>query len=264
MNGKHLRIVICVAIINLLISAETMMAFDHGKSDCESCHTLTINEASRLLHKTGGTVKSIKSSPIKGMYEILIDKDGKSGVIYIDYRKKYFMQGMIVDFDNLNTVTAHGLELPPFKQPTFLDVRNIPLNNAIIIGNPNGNKRIFVFTEPECFYCRKIHVELQKLTSLVPELSVHILLYPLPTHPDAYDKSRAILTFKKQSILDKAFAGDVIPSVGTKDAIIELNEIVNFARRNGVTAVPTIVLSNGTVLVGFKTAEELKTILDKN
>lgn len=230
-------------------------------TDCASCHSLSHAEAMGLLKNTGGTIKSIKMAPIKGLFELLVEKDGKQGLVYIDFAKQFLMQGFMLDFKNLKPVSAHADELPQFKGPGRIDIQNLPFMNGILLGKADSSNKLYVFTDPDCPYCRKFHLELKKLLKLLPDLSVYVLPYPLPMHPEAYDKSRAILTFKNASTLDKAFEGASLLAVGTKDGSRELNEIINFARRNGITATPSIVLSNGDVISGFKTAEELKSIL---
>jgi thiol:disulfide interchange protein DsbC len=229
--------------------------------DCASCHNLTIKEAEALLNKTGGTVTSVKHAPIKGMFELFIEKDGKRGVIYIDYAKKNFMQGFIVNFDTLKKVSSHDVELAQSQQPTSIDIKSMPVKYAIIIGNPQGTKKLYIFTDPDCPYCRQQHEELKKLIKQMPELAVYVMPYPLPVHPDAYDKSRAILTFKDQATLDKAFSGQPLPAIGTMDGVASLHDIINYARRNGLAATPSIVLPDGRVLSGFKSVEELQKIL---
>jgi thiol:disulfide interchange protein DsbC len=106
-----------------------------------------------------------------------------------------------------------------------------------------------------------MHPELKKLVKIVPDLAIYVLPYPLPAHPEAYDKSRSLVTFKKLEQLDKAFYGGALSAIGTKDGVSELNEIMNYARRNGITATPSVVLQDGTLVTGFKTAEELKAII---
>lgn len=252
---------IWLIILILLVAHVPANAKDGCVGECASCHKLSKNEAQEMLKKTGGTVTSIKQAPIKGIFELFMEKDGKQGIIYIDYAKKNFMQGFIVNFESLKKVSAHDLELPQAKQITFVDPKSLPVVNAIVMGNPQGAQKIYVFTDPDCPYCRQLHVELKKLTKLVPDLTIYILLYPLPMHPNAFDKSRAILTFKNQVILDKAFNEVALPAIGTKDGSNELNEIMNYARRTGITVTPSIVLQDGYVLSGFKSAEELKIIL---
>lgn len=66
-----------------------------GRSDCTGCHTLTRQEAAQLLRSLGVQVKEVKAAPIKGMFEVLAERDGKQGLIYIDFSKQYIMQGIL-------------------------------------------------------------------------------------------------------------------------------------------------------------------------
>lgn len=253
-----------IILFLFLLPASAFAAADPGckSSDCASCHTLTKEEAGELLKNTGGVVRSVKPAPVKGMFELLMEKDGKQGLIYIDFSKKYLLQGFIVDFEKLQTVASHTDELPKLNQPTSVDLQGIPAKNAVVMGNPKSGNKIYVFTDPDCSYCRKMHTELKKLVKLVPDLAVYVMLYPLPAHPEAYDKSRAVVTFKKQDVLDKAFNGKALPAIGTMDGVSEIGEILNYARRNGIVATPTVVLQDGTLVTGFKAAEELKVLLN--
>jgi thiol:disulfide interchange protein DsbC len=252
-----------VAFVTL--SATPLFAMDkQGHSnDCTSCHTLSIKEASELLKATGGTVKSIKDSPIKGMYELLMEKDGRQGLIYIDYAKKHLMQGFMIDLVTLQPVTAHTKqELPQQTQPASLDVKTIPLENSIVMGNPNGAKKIYVFTDPDCPYCRKFHAELKKLAKTAPDVAIYIMPFPLAMHPGAYDKARAILEAKSQDVLDKAFEGKDVPKPEKDVSKAQVDANIKFGNANGITGTPTLVLPDGKIVVGGKDAESLKKMLE--
>jgi thiol:disulfide interchange protein DsbC len=259
------KVVYTVFMLMLLfVAPSVLLAMDCKTSDCASCHTLTNDEAMGLLKETGGTVRSIKMAPVKGMFELLMEKDGKQGLVYIDFSKTYLLQGFIVDFAKLTTVAAHSEELPKPKNPDTVDLKEIPAKNAIVLGNQKGSKRLYLFTDPDCPYCREMHKEIKRLVKMMPDLTVYVMLYPLPSHPEAYDKSRALITLKKQDLLDKAFTGGLLPGVGSKDGVNQLNDIMNYARRNGIKAAPTVVLSDGRVMTGARTAEELAVLLNGN
>jgi thiol:disulfide interchange protein DsbC len=258
-----LKVLFITLIVIMSVMADSPASAKDGcVGECGSCHKLSTTEAAELLKKTGGTVTSIRQAPISGMFELLMEKDGRQGIIYIDYAKKNFMQGFIVNFETLKKVSAHDRELPQPKLVSRVDPGAIPVEYAVVMGHPHGTKMIYVFTDPDCPYCRQQHVELKKLEKIAPDITINLLPYPLPAHPEAYDKSRVILTIKNRSTLDKAFNGEALPAVGTKDGTRELNEIMNFARRSGITVTPSIVLPDGTVLSGLKSAEELKYLLD--
>jgi thiol:disulfide interchange protein DsbC len=255
-----LCIVLVLTFASLTPSAFAMSGAGCG-GECTSCHQLSVKEAQVLVERTGGTVRSVRQAPIKGMFELLLEKDGKKGVIFVDYARKNFMQGFIVNFETLQKVSAFDQELAPPVQTTHADPAGIPVKNAIIRGNARGGKKIYIFADPDCPFSRKMYQELAELERLVPDLAIYLMLYPLPLHPEAYDKARAMLTFRDRSTLDKGFNGAPLPAVGSEDGSRELNEILNYARRSGITATPSIVMADGRVLVGFISAQELQGLL---
>jgi len=249
--------------IALFISPAFAMDKEGHGNDCTLCHSLSIKEASELLKATGGTVKSIKYAPVKGMYELLVEKDGKQGLIYIDFEKKRLMQGFIIDLATLQPVAAHTKQdMPQQKQPASLDVKTIPLENSIVMGNPKGSKKLYVFTDPDCPYCRKFHAELQTLAKTSPDVAIYIIPFPLPMHPGAYDKARAILEAKSRDVLDNAFAGNEIPKPAQDASKARIDANIKFGNANGITGTPTFVLPDGKIVVGGRDAETLKKMLE--
>lgn len=255
---------LCIAVVAtiILVSSSYAMAKDGCSGDCTSCHSLTPQEATGLLKKVGGTVTSVRQSPSKGLYELLVERDGQKGIIYMDYGKKHLIQGVVVDLEKLEQVIAHKNELPQQKQITSVDVKTIPVNHAIVMGNPKGSKKLYVFTDPDCPYCQKGHVELKKLAKIAPDVAIHIMLFPLAMHPGAYDKSRSILETRNHDYLDKAFEGREIPKPTRESSKKAVDEIVKFANDNGISGTPTMVLPDGTIQVGMRDAETMKKMLE--
>jgi thiol:disulfide interchange protein DsbC len=251
------------AVVVILATSSYAMAKEGCGGVCASCHTLTEKEASEILKKTGGTVTSVKQSPSKGLFELLVERDGQKGIIFMDYGKKHLIQGMLFDLKTLAPTSAHQLNVTQPKEPTSVDVTTIPINNAVIMGNPKGSKKLFVFTDPDCPYCQKGHVELKKLVKIAPDVAIHIMLFPLPMHPGAYDKARTIIETKDLDLLDKAFDGKEIPKPASDSSKKAVDEIVKFANDHGISGTPTMVMPGGSIQVGMRDAEEMKRMLEE-
>lgn len=254
------KILIVMSLTTLLFSPSLSLAKEGHGNDCASCHTLGDKEAADILHKIGGAVKSVKQAPVKGFFEILVEKDGKQGIIYLDYAKQNLMQGMIFNLQTLQPVSAH--DLPKNKQVTTIAPQSIPVDKAVVIGNPKGSKKLYVFTDPDCPYCRTFHTELKKLAKIDPDVAIYIMLMPLPMHPQAYDKARAVIESNKIAILDKAFEGKEVPKPSKEESKAKIDAIIAFASANGINGTPTFVLPDGQVQVGGRDAESLKKLLD--
>lgn len=253
-------ILIVVALSLLSVSSAFAMSKECG-TNCKSCHSLSQKEATDLLKPTGASVLSVKESPSRGLFELLVQKDSQKAIIFIDYGKKHLIQGMMVNLAKLEPVSSHKLD-PPQQKPTALDVKSIPVKNAVIIGNPRGSKKLYVFTDPDCPYCRKGHVELKKLAKIAPDLAIHVMLFPLPMHPAAYDKSRAVFESMSPDLLDKAFEGQEVPKPTNESSKAAIDENIKFANAHGISGTPTMVMPDGTIQVGMRDAETMKKMLE--
>ena len=251
-----------ILILTLIISlpSQVLAKTGHG-GQCASCHTLTEKEATELIKSFGGTVTSVKHSPAKGLFELMVERDGQKGLLFMDYGKKHLIQGMVFDREKLEPAPAHATEFPRPKQQAPLDVRTIPTAGAVNMGNPRGTKKLYVFTDPDCPYCRKGHEELKKLARIAPDLAIYVVLYPLPMHPDSFDKCRAIVEAGSVDILDRAFEGKPVPKPKGELSRKHIDGNITFANANGISGTPTLVMPNGRIEVGMRDAETMKKVL---
>jgi len=226
--------------------------------NCASCHSLSKEEAGAVL-KDLGTVKDVKMSPIKGLYEITIQHDNRQAVIYLDFGKKLVAPGPVFDIAAKRSLTPPPVELP--KIISKADLERIPLTDSIVMGNPTGKKRIFVFTDPDCPFCVRLHAELKKLVAMEPDLTVYIKMFPLKMHPAAYDKARVILGSNSLDMLDKAFAGEKLPEPGEKDKKEPVDETIKLGESLGISGTPAIVMPNGELIAGMRNAAALRELL---
>jgi thiol:disulfide interchange protein DsbC len=249
--------------VSIIISAPSYaMAKDGCGGDCMVCHHLTEKEAGELLKNAKVTVKSVKPSPANGLFEILVEKEGRQGLLFMDYGKKHLIQGMMVKLPDFQPVSSHTQGTPQPKEVTSVDPKTIPAEGAVVIGNPKGTKNLYVFTDPDCPYCRKLHAQLKKLEKLAPDVAIHVMLYPLAMHPQSYDKSRAILESKGREVLDNAFEGKDVPKPSQESSRAAVDATIRFANANGISATPTMVMPDGKIEVGGRDADELKRMLE--
>ena len=78
------ELLICLFVSLIVASPSFAMAKEGCGGVCATCHTLTEKEATELLKKTGGTVTSVKQSPAKGLFELLVEREGQKGIILMD------------------------------------------------------------------------------------------------------------------------------------------------------------------------------------
>lgn len=149
----------------------------------------------------------------------------------------------------------------PQQKPARVDINSLPIKNSVLLGNPNGKKRLFVFTDPDCPYCSKLHMELVKLMYMEPDLAIYVKMFPLKMHPGAYDKARVILGGDSSYQLNKAFAGEQLPPPTEKDRKEPVDETIKLGESLGISGTPTLVLPDGSILPGYREASEIKKML---
>jgi thiol:disulfide interchange protein DsbC len=256
---KVFSFAILLALICMpLLTVTAVHAFPHKKGDkpCIECHKLDKKDAEVIVKKVvpTGSVTDVKESPIKGIWQIDVDAgEGKHGSLYLDYSKKFLIAGQIVP------VEAIGKQPPPRK----VDVSKIPVDHAIVVGARDAAKKVIVFSDPDCPYCRELHKVIKQILPKRKDIAFLIVLNPLPMHKDAFKKAQAIQCSQSVEMLDDAFSGKMIPEPPapcTADQIEKNKELAKSLDFNGT---PTLVRDDGTVLSGYLPEEKLIDWIDK-
>jgi thiol:disulfide interchange protein DsbC len=120
--------------------------FETKGQDCAKCHTLSNDEAGDLLKSLLQDVKifDIRVSPLKVFWEVFLESRGKKGLVYIDFSKKYVILGSMISVKERKNLTQERL-----IELNKIDVSQIPLEDALVIGDPKARIRIIAFDDPD-------------------------------------------------------------------------------------------------------------------
>jgi thiol:disulfide interchange protein DsbC len=247
-----MRQIILSTILSIILTPAFSFSKDTYTGDCASCHSLSIKEAGELVSGLSVKVKSVAMSPMHGFFEVSAERDGKEGLIFIDFGKKYLMQGAMVKISDLKSSKPVRSEQ--------VDVTKLMRLNAVRMGNANASKQIFVFSDPDCPFCRQMHKELQKLVA-ENDVAVYIKPYPLAIHPEAFKKAQTILESGSLDYLNMAFTGEDIPEPKDSNNKSAVEEIIGLAKTLGIKGTPAILLPDGRIETGFRSAEAIKKLL---
>ncbi|MDR3580925.1 MAG: DsbC family protein [Oryzomonas sp.] len=232
-----------------------------SRGTCTACHNLTVMEATKLLSNLGATIKEVKESPISGLWELTLDRNGERASAYMDYGKKYVLGGPL--FSAVTKQRVNSMLEVTTGHSSRIDINVLPTGHSIVMGNPMGKKKLFVFSDPDCPYCAKLHGELKQLAAMEPDLSIYVKMYPLKMHPHAYDKARVILGANTIGMLDRAFAGQTLPQPGPGDPAGPVDDTIKLADAMGIDSTPTFVLPSGRIISGSKSAAEIRSLLTR-
>lgn len=112
-------------------------------------------------------VTSVKKSPVNGLYEVLLGPD----LVYASPDGRYIIQGDVIDLKqkrNLSELKRAGL-----RQQLLAD---IPENEYIEYSPVNPKHTVYVFTDIDCGYCRKLHKDMKTLNK--SGIAVRYLAFP--------------------------------------------------------------------------------------
>ena len=135
------EVLLSMLIIILLLS----LSYSQGYCEKESL-SLSVDEAFTLLKDLDPNIKviAVKPSPIEGLWEVDIETGGKKIPVYIDLSKKYLISGSIIDIKGKKDLTQERL-----SEINKVDVSQIPLDDAVVIGDRQARYRVIVFDDPE-------------------------------------------------------------------------------------------------------------------
>jgi thiol:disulfide interchange protein DsbC len=138
------------AVFSIIVFLGLLPAFDcHGFSDtsqdCTRCHTLSRDEAVRILKSVSPDLKvlDIRTFTVRGLWEVAFDTNGKKGITYIDFPKKHIVFGNIFTLQTKRNITQERL-----SDLTRVDISQIPLDDAVLLGNADATKKVVVFSDP--------------------------------------------------------------------------------------------------------------------
>lgn len=247
-----------LVFIVMLFCASTCWAFPKdscGEQRCVDCHTLTMEEAKYLLGKQADQVLNVEPSEVQAMWVVEVEKKGKRFPVYVDFTKSFVMRGEILrlkDGENITTQRIASLNR--------VDVAAIPLADALILGKPKALKKVIVFTDPQCSYCKKLHAEMKKVVALDPSIAFYIKMMPLNIHPEAYMIAKSIVCNRSLTMLEESFADRSVPPPLCRGEVVD--QTLALARKLGFNSTPTLVMPDGRPFSGFRDAATLLKMLD--
>ncbi len=238
--------------------AQSYLGIEMGEgADCSQCHVLSFDEATEMVKSVNSEIEvmEIKQSPVAGLWEITILARGKRGIAYIDFPKTHIITGSIIDVSSSLNLTNKRL-----YEISKVEFSDIPLEDALILGNPEARFKAIVFNDPDCPYCKNLHREMRSLVEEYEDIAFYIKLLPLKVHPTAYKKAKAIVCLRSMALLERSYDGRPLPEPTCETT--EVDDTIELAEQLGIATTPTIILPDGGVVQGFKDRETLLDLVE--
>ena len=190
-------------------------------------------------------IDEVSKTPIPGLYELRVGTD----LLYSDEQGNYVIEGSIID-----TRTRANLTQAREDKLNAIDFASLPVKDAVVWKQGNGSRRIAVFADPNCGYCKKFEHELQEMKNV----TVYTFLIPI-LGGDSPEKSANIWCAKdntrawREWMLD----GKAPPrNMGACETPMARN--LALSRKYKINATPAIIFEDGSRNPGVVSAQELE------
>jgi thiol:disulfide interchange protein DsbC len=191
-------------------------------------------------------IDEVRPGPVPGLWEIRLGNE----VRYTDATGSYLIEGEIFDVKGKKNLTEERV-----TQLNRVDFAALPVKDALMWKNGSGKRRIAVFADPNCGYCKRFEKSLQEMK----DVTVYTFLIPI-LGGDSPEKTRAIWCAKDgaQAWLSWMLKGEAPPkpAAGCDEAAIERN--LALSRKIHVNGTPAILLEDGSRIPGAVGAVELE------
>ncbi len=188
-------------------------------------------------------VTEVRRTPMPDLYEVRIFND----LFYVDSKARFiFVEGELIDMRANRNLTRERLE-----KVLAINFDALPLDLAIKQVMGKGSRRIALFEDPNCGYCKKLRADLMQMD----DVAVYTFAYPILA-ADSEIKSRKALCApdKMKAWADLMLSGKVPDNPGT--CATPIDRIRTLGKELGVTATPTIFFDSGRRVQGYLPPEQ--------
>jgi thiol:disulfide interchange protein DsbC len=193
----------------------------------------------------GEKIESLKKTPYLGLYEAVVGGE----LFYTDEKGTYLFLGHVIDPQTRQSLTSERLQ--QIKEARRISLASLPLDSAIKAVKGNGKRKLVVFSDPNCPYCKRLEKELANIS----DVTIYTLLYPvlngsMPTATAIWCAPDRLKAW------DDFMLRGVAPTGKTCDTPIET--LLEAGKKNGISGTPTLIFADGSVVPGMIAADTIE------
>jgi thiol:disulfide interchange protein DsbC len=193
-------------------------------------------------------IDEVSKTPMSGLFEIRVND---SDIFYTDAEGNFLIQGNLIDTKAKRNLTEERVE-----KLSAIDFNTLPIKDAFTIVRGNGKRKMAVFEDPNCGYCKRFERDMQK----VSDVTVYMFLYPILS-PDSTDKSKSIWCAKDKGKVwqDLMVRDQPVPKASCDTTALDRN--IDFGKKHKVTGTPTLFFADGSRVPGAVNAQQVEKFL---
>ncbi len=195
-------------------------------------------------------IDEVRPSPIAGLFEV---RYAGSEIIYTDAKGEFLLQGSMIDTKTMSNLTEARIE-----KLNAVDFSALPLKDALVIKQGSGARKMAVFVDPNCGYCKRFERDLVA----IKDVTIYTFIIPI-LGPDSTAKSRDIWCAKDMAKTWRAWMvdGAAPAKVTEKCDTAAIDRNLEFARKYRVNGTPAVFFEDGTRKPGAIPGEMVEKLL---
>ena len=208
--------------------------------------TKSINE------KMPGTqIRSVTKSAHEGLYEVVVNG---TTVFYTDEKGPTGFFGKMVDLRTRTDLTEKRAQ-----ELMMVDFSSLPFDKAIVSTRGDGSRKLAVFSDPDCPYCKQLEKDLESITNITVYT---FLLHLTSIHPDAQRKAELIWcsTDRVKAYRDWMLEGSALS--GSRDCPTPIADIGALSKKLWIQGTPGMIFGSGKFVPGAIQRHQIEALLD--
>jgi len=199
----------------------------------------------------GAVVGMVSKAPYLDLYEVQFD----DRLVYTDAKATYVILGSIYDANTKQNLTEVRV-----RQLNRVAWDSLPMNLAFVRVKGDGSRKLAIFSDADCPFCKQLEKEMKGLDNV----TIYTFLFPISElHPDAPRKSAIIwCSADKVTAWNEFFDSGKLPD-NKGDCATPIKETAALGHRLRVTATPTLMFADGTLIPGAMPLARLEDEINK-
>lgn len=199
-----------------------------------------------------GRIESVARMPGAGLFEVVIRGADGPQIYYVDERASVLVIGQAFDARSGRNLTEERM-----RKLSAIRWDVLPFQWAITDRRGNGRRKIAIFSDPNCPYCKRFEEDLAKLD----DITVHIFPYAV-IKPESVRQAKAVWCSKDRVKAWNDLMFRRIQPAATPDCDTPVEKLVEYGRGVGASSTPTWFLESGERYSGAMPFEQVRALLD--
>ncbi len=200
----------------------------------------------------GGRVESVARMPGAGLFEVVIRGADGPQIFYVDERASVLVVGQAFDARSGRNLTEERM-----RKLSAIRWDALPFQWAITDRRGNGRRKIAIFSDPNCPYCKRFEEDLAKLD----DITVHIFPYAV-IKPESVRQAKAVWCSKDRVKAWNDLMFRRIEPAAAPDCDTPVEKLVEYGRGVGASSTPTWFLETGERYSGALPLDRVRALLD--